>query len=273
MAQKPSNKKDESRKQQTANVPAQQEGGGALILMHDTPPAHIQTGQGRGSENVQTDDLVIPRLEIVQAMSPCLDPNNEAEYIKGAKIGDLINSVTNQNYGREVFVVNVHYTKQWLVWKDRKQGGGFFGAYPNPEEAADRVEQEGGKNAGIEAIDTPTHLCLIVDRENGRVDEILVSMPRTKAKVSRAWNSMIRLAGGDRFGRVYRLTTAQEKNKRNEAYQNFVVAQSGYPAKPLFDKAEKLWQSVSSGGRTIKMDTKGYDPAADGDGDTSSAEM
>lgn len=244
--------------------------GGAMVLMQDQTPEHIKQGQARGSENVQTDDLVIPRLEIVQSSSPCLDEKNEAEYIPGAKIGDLINSVTSQNYGKEVFVVNVNFTKQWLVWKDRKKGGGFFGAYTNPAEAEDRAKEEGGEKEGVESVDTPTHLCLILNRDTGGVDEIMIPMPRTKAKVSRAWNSMIRMTGQDRFARVYRVTTAQEKNKTGDIYQNYVIAQSGFPAKALYDKAEKLYEQVKAGSRKMTMDATGFDVGGKEAGDPDS---
>lgn len=260
MAQKPVAKKVETKAVSTAV-------NQALILMHDQVPDHLKEHMqgGRGSENVGTEDLVIPRLEVIQTTSPAMDPK-DGGYIKGATPGMLTNSVTNQLYGNEVFVVPVHYSKQWLVWKDRQKGGGFFGAYPTPDEANDRAEQEGGKKAGVEAIDTPTHLCLLVNRETGAVDEIIISMPRTKAKVSRQWNSIIRMAGGDRFARVYRIMTAQEENAKGK-YFNFVVSQSGYPSKPLFTKAESLFESISKG-RTIKMDTKGYDTEGDADPNT-----
>jgi len=250
-----------------AKPPEQQPGeaGGALILMGDKQPvpAHIRKDTQRGSEKVGTEDLVIPRLEIVQALSPAVDKNDPG-YIQGATTGDLTNSVTNRLYGREVFVVPVYYTKQWLVWKDRQKGGGFFGAYPNPAEAEARAEQEGGKKSGVQVIDTPTHLCLIVNPDAGSVDEILIPMPRTKAKVSRALNSMIKLAGGDRFSRVYRITTQQEKNAKG-TFHNYVIGQCGFPAVKLYKAAEALYTKVAAGDKTFVMDTKGYQPDAGAD--------
>jgi len=238
----------------------------AMVLVQDEVPDHLLAatqGAGRGSENVTTEDLVIPRLEVLQALSPMCTKGN-ADYNKAADPGMLMNSVTKQLYGTEVFVVPVHYSKQWLVWKDRKQGGGFFGAYPDQESANDRAQQEGGEKAGVTAIDTPTHLCLLINRETGHVDEVMVSMPRTKAKISRQWNSMIRMAGGDRFARVYRITSNSEKNANGDFY-NFAVAQSGFPAKGLYERAEKLWASIDQGGRVVKMDVTGFDADEDSD--------
>ena len=85
--------------------------GGSLVLIQENAPAHIKTEGNRGSENVGTDDLVIPRLEIVQALSPAVKKGDPG-YIKGAELGDLTNSVTRKNYGESVLVIPVHYTKQ-----------------------------------------------------------------------------------------------------------------------------------------------------------------
>jgi hypothetical protein len=241
-------------------------------------PDYIKTdGPGRGSENVGTDDVVIPRLEVVQALSPQVK-EGDPKFNDDARAGMLVNSVTGQLYGREVFVVPVIYTKQWLVWMARKDKagnplpGGFFGAYNSPEEAQVRVEAEGGAAKYIESIDTPQHLCLIVDGNTGKFDEIMVSMPRTKAKISRAWNSMVKMAGGDRFSRVYRVATSLEKNQRGDFY-NFAIAPAGFPALPLYRAAESLYKQVSGKGRTIVMDTSGFNDDDAGGSPNPSSEM
>ena len=230
---------------------------GAMVAIGDKMPDFLKEKQGtsRGNENVTTDDLVIPRLEILQQISPELIKNDPL-YIKGAEAGQMINSVTKQVYGNEVFVVPVHFSKQWLVWRDRKKGGGFLGSFPNEMDALTKAEAEGGTKEGIEVMDTPTHYCLLVNRESGSVEEIMLSMPRTKAKISRQWNSMVKLAGGDRFSRVYRITTQVEENQKGKFY-NYVVAQSGFPLKALYEQAEKLYTAVSAGTRKVTMDVKG----------------
>jgi hypothetical protein len=244
--------------------------GAPMVMVQADVPDYIKQDSNRGSENVGTEDLVIPRLEVLQALSPELDPQ-KPEFIKGASQGDLINSVTRQNYGREVFIVPIHYSKQYLVWIDRRVGGGFRGSFPNPDEANDRkvavMKEEQKSDEQVQVIDTPVHFCLLINRDAGSADEIILSMPRTKAKVSRAWNSMIRLAGGDRFSRVYRVTTQSETNPKG-TFQNFAIAQSGFPVKPLYDKALAVYEQIASGnGPRRAMDVSGYDVEQDGGGE------
>lgn len=251
-----------AKKNETTAVATKNEEQNALIMVQDQVPDYIKQDSQRGSENVTTDDIVIPRLEIIQALSPAVK-DGDAGFIEGARPGMLMNSVTKQVYGKEVMVVPVYYTKQWLVWKKRKDEngkpleGGFFGSYNSPIEAEDRKREEGGDANHIEIIDTPQHLCLLVNLNAGTVDEVLISMPRTKAKISRAWNSMVRLAGGDRFGRVYRISSQLEKKPQGD-YYNFAIAQSGFPAKALYERAEKLYEQVNSGQRNVVMDVDGF---------------
>ncbi len=262
-------------KDEEKNLPAAQ--STALVMVQDEMPDYLRAeGPGRGSENVGTDDIVIPRLEIVQALSPYVK-DGDAQFIPEARPGMLINSVTKQLYGKEVMLVPVFYMKQWLVWGKRKDDkgsalqGGFFGGFDNTMDAeARKVEEvEKGSNGGhVEVIDTPQHLCLLVNINTGSVDEVMLSMPRTKAKISRAWNSMVRLAGGDRFSRVYRVTTQLEKKTQGD-YYNFAIAQSGFPAKPLYDRAEKLYTQIAEGQRRVVVDADGlagdetHDPNAE----------
>lgn len=242
-----------------------------MVFDQQDKPDYIKDEQ-RGSENVGQEDIIIPRLEIIQALSPQVKPG-DAKYIEAAKPGMLVNSVSQQLYGKEAIVVPVVYVKQWLVWMKRKDKngkglpGGFFGAFNTPEEAKDRMEQEGGDANNIEVLDTPQHLCLLLDYNTGKTEEVMISMPRTKAKISRQWNSLVRMAGGDRFARAYRIGTAMEKNKNGEDYMNYTVAQLGFPNKAVYLKAEALYKMMEAG-RAVTMDVTDYAESSSTDADS-----
>lgn len=214
-------------------------------------PDYIKQGAARGNENVAVEDIVIPRIEIVQALSPALKPN-DPDYIEGAKQGDLYNSVTRELYGSNVTVIPVFFKKQYLNWRDRKKGGGFGGAYDTIAEAIERIKKE--ENAEEwEPTETAQQLCLVL-RSDGGIDEAVVSMNRTKLKVSRQWNSLIRLNGNDRFSRTYSLFTVDEKNGQGQDYKNFAVVSGGFPSEHAYRKAEALYAALSTGARKMNVD-------------------
>jgi predicted Rdx family selenoprotein len=220
-------------------------------------PAYIkQGGPARGSENVETSDLVIPRIELVQALSPCINAN-KAEFIEGAKLGDFFNTVTRAVYPAEegVLVIPILYKKEFLIWKDRKQGGGFRGSYATLQEANERIAGEEDAEHLV-ANETGQQLVLVVNPD-GTTDETMmamVSMSRTKLKVSKNWNSLIRLNGGDRFSRVYRLISVDEQNSTGDDYKNIAVMAAGFPEEAAYREAEKIYLQVSGGALKYTID-------------------
>lgn len=221
-------------------------------------PAHLQdsTQHNRGSEAVGVEDLVIPRLEIVQALSPCLKRSDPA-YIDGIEQGHFYNTVTRENYGPVVYFVPVVFRKEFLVWRDRKLGGGFRGAYQTFNEANLRIAEE-EKPSEWAALDTGQQFGLVVKNTAGRCDEIVLSMSKSKLKVSKRFNSAIKLIGGDRFSRVYKITGVPETNDKNQEYWNLSITPFGFPGPAIYKAAEQMWRSVNSGDRNVVTDTTGY---------------
>lgn len=216
-----------------------------VATVQATMPAFLQGMQStRGAENVTTSDLIIPRLEIVQSLSPCRkksDPN----YIDGAEEGMLYNNVTRELYGPDVMLMPVFYKKEWLIWKDRLKGGGFRGAFPTELEAVQICGTlESPDDYDIQ--DTAQQFCLLV-KADGTAEEIVVSMAKTKLKASRKWNSLIRLAGGDSFSRVYKLSGISAQNANGDEYYTIDVANAGFPTEELYRRAETLYDAVSAG--------------------------
>ena len=207
-------------------------------------PAFLNKGQARGSEHVTQADLVIPRLELIQALSPCRK-KSDPSYIEGAEEGMLYNSVTRELYGADAQVIPVSYRKEWLVWKDRNKGGGFRGAFPSMDaaQAAIRLMEDG---ADCEVLDTAQHFCLLVHKD-GFAEEIVVSMSRTKLKASRKWNSLIRITELDSFAKWYKISAITATNAQNQEYHTFDVANGGFVSEELYRRAEKLWAQVESG--------------------------
>jgi hypothetical protein len=218
-------------------------------------PEFMKQGN-RGAENVGTDDMIIPRIELIQALSPVRKKSDPA-YIEGAEEGMLYNNVTRTLYGTEVTVVPVYYTKQFLVWKDRKAGGGgsngFRGAFAS-KELADRAIAELAEEA-LEVSDTAQHFVLV--RNGDDWQEAVISMAKSKVKVSKRWNSLMRLSNTDSFSRAYKLSATTETNARNESYFNFNVAALGFVNKELYERAEKLYETIRTGAVKVSNDYDG----------------
>lgn len=228
-------------------------------------PSYIKQDSARGSEEVKTSDMVLPRLEIVQALSPIKETDPDA------REGMLFNSVTQQVIGDHVYFVPIYFRVEFLVWQDQDSGGGFHGSFPTQEQAEEKRAMvvandpnlNGTTSKGfpiIEVVDTPVHYGLLVTPE-GDKEQIVISMAKTKSKVSRKWNAMIQIAGGDRFGRVYKISSFTDENKKGQKFKNFVVQPAGFPPEAVYKEAERLYGSFRSG--EIQADHASAAPAAD----------
>lgn len=76
-----------------------------------------------GMENVTSRDLIIPRLTILQALSPQLN-KAKPEYIKGAEAGMFCDTATGDLFN-EIELLPVYYAMVYLEWAPRSTGKGL----------------------------------------------------------------------------------------------------------------------------------------------------
>lgn len=229
----------------------------------------------RGSEEVTIQDLTIPRLSMIQDLSP-QRKKNAAEYIEGCEEGMLFNTVTNQLYPKWVLFVPVYFRMEWVVWKHRDAGGGFIGAFATQEEAvaavgdhpmAGQVTEKG--DPVIEIQDTAQHFGLLLDpdspAEGPRATEIVISMSKSQLKPSRQLNSQIRISGGDRWERYYKLSAVSVQNAKGQDYFNWKVEQLGFVSEATYTQAEGLYESVKAGERDVERGSVTTEEETDND--------
>lgn len=227
--------------------------------MADQLPAHLQkqAGEYRGNEEVTTDDLLIPRLGLLQALSPELD-GDDAKFIPGARAGMLFNSLTRELYD-SVTAVNVFFRKEYPIFRLRKKGGGYAGTHPTEREANMALLQLDNPDE-YEVMETGLHFLLLLDENGGVMGEAALPMTVTKLKVSRQWNSLIRMRGGDRYAGTWTLSGVKEKNSAGDSYHNFAVKMGPWTTEEQYAAAEEAYNAVVAGERKVDQE-KGDKPA------------
>jgi hypothetical protein len=203
--------------------------------------------EGAGFENQTSDDLAIPFLGVLQALSPQVaDPSDGG--IANAKAGMLFNTVTEVIFdGKDGVEIIPALTEHVFVeWVPRNRGGGFVARH---ELTSDVVKEakEGSKSFGRYSTDyTPTG-----DDKNpfqgndlvetfyvygvlvGEVLEpIVLAFTSTKISVYKRFNTKLNMytqKQGDRkirpplYAHRIRLTTVKQKNADGE-FHNFALA-------------------------------------------------
>lgn len=233
------------------------------MVFSNEAPEYVNLDSGRGQENVGLEDITIPRLDVLQDLSPQRKKNDPA-YIEGAEEGMLFNTVTGELYGTEVYFIPCYYKKEWLIWKLQGAGGGFNGAFNTEDEAKaefasqgfyeEMYEDKGQKICAYEIVDTANHFGLVFDKADN-VKEICVSMSKSKMKVNRSFNTLVKLAGGDRFSRVYKVSAVEDTNKANQSYYNMKITSMGYAPESMFLLGEKMYESMSANEKQANYNT------------------
>lgn len=205
----------------------------------DNVPAHLQTDAPMGNENVSSADMAIPRLNLLQQMSP------EVREIAEAQPGMLYNTVTKQLYN-SVNVVNLAFQKDYAVFKKRDLGGGLEGNFATLEDAKAHVASLSHPE-DYDIVDTDKHFCMELDEEGQPVSPVLIYMSGSKLKVSKAWNSEIQLKGknADRFATVWNVGSFTDTNRRNDKFENFKVEFMGWAPESLYNAAKEAFVSIS----------------------------
>lgn len=216
-----------------------------ISIVTSTMPAHVKKGENLGNENIGSEHLSTPRLKQLQQLSNEVDENH-SEYIDGAKVGDFINTVTKESYGKELFVVNVHFREEYVVWVKREKGGGLVGTFPTKQEAIQHLEDGGNKVEDHEITQTQTHTLLKVDEKTGDISEIpfLFDCSSSKLRVSREWNTQIMKLGGDRFASLWKLASVQTANKAGQKFMNIAVSNVGWLKEDTYNVAKGFYEKT-----------------------------
>ena len=215
---------------------------GTEMQYSDQLPAYMDLSSQLGNESVGRDDIAIPRIAICQALSPQRKKSND-EYIAGIEEGDLFNTVTNAVFKNGIDFVPVLFVKEYIVWVSRETDpkGGYRGSFRTEIEAAEFVQTQDDAKS-LEIVDTASNYGFIINDDTS-VEQVVISMSKSQLKVSRKFNSMIKLAGGDRFSRAYRVSTVEEKGSKGD-FINYHIAALGYVTEKIYKTAKKSYTEL-----------------------------
>ena len=180
---------------------------------------------GDGLDNLTPDDLLIPSLKLVQKGSPAVDPT-DSTYTDSVKVGDIINSVTNESYDGDagITVLPAAYRRIFLEYIPREAGGGLAGIHENPSILSQTHRDEMGRDilaSGNYIQTTANHYVLLLD--GGKYDPVMIAMYSSQLKKSRRWNSIMagqRITSNGKsvtpasYSHMYHLSTVPEKNSK-----------------------------------------------------------
>lgn len=238
-------------------------------------PAEYDYGDagGAGFETTTADDIGIPYLAVLQALSPQLR-KKDTQYVEGAEAGHLFNTVTKE-CSSSLVIVPCAILKEYVAWADRKEdgsGGGPYGRFDLDDPVVKQaIADNGGERIGGDGLFTmiggkrrilvETHYVysLVLDEDASNVvGYIVVPFSSTKLSVKKNWLGAINALKGvinpPLFAFVCKFSTQEQENEHGHFF-NFDIQpyndnwrESLLPkSSPIFATGEAFYKAVMGG--------------------------
>lgn len=216
-------------------------------------PAFIPTSQ-EGFESMDSQDLILPRLQICQALSPQREEGNP-RYIQDLREGDFFNSVTGEIYGPGPFKVTpILLTKSRLKFNPNReiQGAECIGtpcqrSRSNPEGIACRLN-DGGPclNPGFEKESCKLVYNYPVYIHGLAPAPVVFSFKSMGVKVAKGWNSMMKMRGGGAamYAMVFSVTSVVMKSPKGTFRQAKIENAGWVTDEKLYGAMQDMYNSV-----------------------------
>jgi hypothetical protein len=209
-----------------------------------------------GSEDVTAKDMILPRVDVLQALSPQIKKSDPG-YIEGAEQGQIFNTVTGEIYGSSVTFIPILFRKEYTVWKLRKAGGGFCGAFKTELEGKQFISTLPNPD-DHECVESHQHFALLLTAHGP--EEAVFSMTKSKLKVSRALNTLIQIASVDRFAKAYRLDAVEATSDKGD-YWSLKAHPVGFVSKELYERGKGLYEIIKAGAADVDRSSPDDGPA------------
>lgn len=192
--------------------------------------AMLLEDEGVGRENMGAKDLAIPRLAVLQALSPVCTKGDPA-YIKEAEVGEIMDNIEGKRFSGEegIIVIPVTYRRAYIEWDKRK----FVADHGSDDSILRQCTLNEKKQMelpnGHTVVETAEYYCVMLDPQSGLPKQVVISMNRTMFKEAKRWNSMMSnlmipkpdgkgVFNPAIFYQSYKLTTIPQSNEQGSWY-------------------------------------------------------
>ena len=192
-----------------------------LSKMNQTAMTNAQGNMPLGFEDEEAGDVIIPRVKVIQALSP-------ERKDKIADEGDIINSLTKDKLNEKTFIPVFKFNNN-VWWRDRSEGGGInciardgkVGIKSDDTQimcaACRRCEFDNTKS-GKEALPTCTKYINFFGFFEGERMPIILSFSKTSYNEGKKLYSLAKVTMQNMFNYGYKLSAKLMSKGGNEWY-------------------------------------------------------
>lgn len=242
-------------------------------------PAFMRQDADIGKEAIKSEDIEIPRLKLIQGLSPELQDYNEL------RPGNFFHPAAEMIFDEPFRAVPIFMDRRYILWRPRDQGGGVLaraddGVHWSPAEGeftvtldkkdgggqvtwklAKTVQQSGLANWGTMNPSDPNSPpaatlmfnYLLAFPDHPEVMPAILTFQRTSIKSGRKFNTKIKTVRTPLFGTVYEFSSFVDHNSRSQEFHNIAVKGAGLVEdEGLYNQYKALHQQFANVGFSIK---------------------
>lgn len=224
-----------------------------------------QIGNAAGMEEVEQNDLLLPRLGLCQSLSP-QRRKSDAAYIPELKEGDLFNTVTKEIYGEQLEVIALFFFKNRIKYNPIDQGGGIDCISVNGVDGG-RISPDGcsvckfsvwGNGSKDEDKNNDHPDCTLYHNFMAFIPHtgspIAISYKSTGLKISKEMLAGVRITRLPMYAKKYVITVTEMKANNNVWYEKKLIP-NGFVDPDTFKAMEAQFESLKQ--MNIQVDTTG----------------
>lgn len=238
-------------------------------------PDYMKGRAGRGIESLTAGDFEVPRLKLIQAISP------ELETFEGLKPGEFFHTLSEESLGTRLEIVPIYVDTRYILWNPRENGGGILaraddGQHWNPPNATFQVKlpklnktvtwvtkptvTESGLAAwGSYNPDDPnsqpaaTLMYSVVSMfpEHPEVPPTVVTLQRAAVRVARNLMGRIKISRAPAYGMKFIMTAEQEQGQSGPFYNYRFISDGLVSNKQDFEYYEEMYKAFAKHGVRI----------------------
>jgi len=252
-------------------------------------PAHMREYAGAGLEKIQASDLEVPRIKLLQALSPELQEQNDA------KPSHFWHSVGDVDLGKLLRIVPVYVDQSFILWRPRKSGGGILaraadGIHWSPDHGEFQVLLDDNKTkvtwklaktvsgSGLAEWGTmdPSdpnsppaatrmyNIVALMPDQDAALSPAVITLQRSAIGVARKFLGKLKLSQAPSFGTYYQMESVKDQNNQNQEFFNYKFTMAGFVEdKGEFERYKDTYEAFKKMGLKIKdiEGLQGDDPA------------
>lgn len=200
-----------------------------MVKTNNNVPAFIKESN-EGFENMRAGDMILPRMILMQALSPKVV---DKKFTSGTVINSLTDEVVIGEGEKIAFVPIFHYL-EWIEWGDKKLNEGIKGRSLDPSSALAQSAARNEKRMNSEGKEvwkvTEYHNFVCVIPEMGLMP-IVISCSKTNNRKGKKLLSLAKMRGNyPLYAGMYSMEALLTQNKRNEKYYVYEFDNAGWVA-------------------------------------------